>query len=58
MMRFKKNMIQKYFEEPDEKQLELFLCGKGKDDKGRYIEDILRQDNEWFESTHDYHNCA
>ena len=54
MIRFQKDLIQSFFEKPDEKQLELFLCGKGKDNKGRYIEDILAQDNEWWESTHDY----
>ena len=48
------NNIRVFFRRSDEKQLEQFLCGKGKDDKDRYIEDILAHDNDWWENTHDY----
>lgn len=37
-----------------ERVLEDFLCGKGPDDKGRYLWEILSADDEWWEDTHDY----
>jgi len=34
--------------------LALFLSGKGKDRKGRTLDDILRKDDIWWDRTHDF----
>ena len=39
---------------PTKETLASFLAGTGKDRKGRTLEDILKQDDKWWERTHDF----